>query len=143
VNADQEPDIPSEIEARSKAAFDASVAEVNASVRSRLTQARFAAVAELERKQQSRWQRMLAPATGLAAVAIVAALVVGPLLHRSGPLSGGVAGPTLADEDMPILLDTDNMEMIEDMEFYAWLDDDTLDEDSAQRVAQPGEPARS
>jgi hypothetical protein len=143
VNADQEPEIPSELEARSKAAFDASVAGVNASVRSRLTQARFAAVAELERKQQSRWQRMLAPASGLAAVAIVAALVVGPLLHRGGLLNGGVAGPTLADEDMPILLDTDNMDMIENMEFYAWLDDDTLDDESAQQAAQPGEPARS
>lgn len=138
MNADQEPEIPSEIEARSKAAFDASVDEVNARVRSRLTQARFAAVAELERRKRSLWQRILVPATGLAAVAIVAALVVGPLIHRTGS-----TGATLADEDMPILLDTDNMEMIENMEFYAWLDDDTLDDGTAQQAAQPGEPARS
>jgi hypothetical protein len=137
VNSNHEPEVPSEIEARSKAAFDASVDEVNARVRSRLTQARFAAVAELERRKRSLWQRILVPATGLAAVAIVAALVVGPLIHRNGS-----NGPTLA-EDMPILLDTDNMEMIENMEFYAWLDDDTLDDGSAQQAAQPGEPARS
>jgi len=138
VNANQEPEVPSGIEARSKAAFDASVDEMNASVRSRLTQARFAAVAELERRKQSRWQRVLAPAAGLAAVAIVAALVVGPLIHRNGS-----TGATLADEDMPILLDTDNMEMIENMEFYAWLDDDSLDDGSAPQAIEPGEPARS
>lgn len=138
MNADQEPEVPGDIEARSKAVFDTSVDEVNARVRSRLTQARFAAVAELERRKRSRWQGIPAPATGLATIAIVAALVVGPLIHRTGPV-----GPTLADEDMPILLDTDNMEMIENMEFYAWLDDDTLDDDSAQQAAQPGEPARS
>jgi hypothetical protein len=137
VNANQEPDATSGIEARSKAVFDASAGEVNASVRSRLTQARFAAVAELERGKRSLWQRLLLPASGAATAAIVAALLIGPGTHRT------VSGPVLADEDMPMLLGSDNMEMIEDMEFYAWLDEDTLEDEAPRPVAQPGEPARS
>jgi hypothetical protein len=138
VNADQEPD-PNGIEARSKTVFDTSVSELNGNVRSRLTQARHAAVAELERGKRPVWQRMLVPASGLAATAIIAALVFMPDMHRAGPV-----GPALAD-DMPLLLDSDNMDMLENLEFYAWLDDDTLDDgdNGAQPVTQPGEPARS
>jgi len=140
VNADQDPEAPTGIEARSKAAFDASVGELNANVRSRLTQARFAAVAEMERGKRSRWQRVLFPVGGAAAAAIIVAMLVVPGIgiHRVGQ-----PGAALADEDMPILLDTDNMEMIENMEFYAWLDEETLDDGSAQPVVQPDEPARS
>ena len=124
MNANQEPEIPgSGIEARSKAAFDASVEELNAGVRSRLTQARFAAVAEAENGKRPLWQRMLVPITGLATAAILIAVLIVPGMTRHGR-----TGAALADDDIPLLLDSDNVEMIEDMEFYAWLDEDGADE---------------
>ena len=140
MSGNEEPEVPTGLEVRSKAAFDASVSELNASVRSRLTQARFAAVAELEHRSRSRWQRFWMPAAGLAATALIVALVVVPQLNRADR-----SAATLADDDIPILLDTDNIEMIEDMEFYAWLDDESLDEDGAAEPAgsPSGEPARS
>jgi transcriptional regulator with XRE-family HTH domain len=112
-------------------------------VRSRLTQARFAAVAELERGRRSPWQRFLAPAAGVLVTAVLVAIVVAPLIRLPEQLADQPAA-RLADDDIPILLDTDNIEMLEDMEFYAWLDDDALDDDTAApATAQPVEPARS
>lgn len=133
------PEAPSGLEARSKAVFDASVDGLNANVRSRLTQARFAAVGELERKTRPRWLRVWMPVAGLVTAALVVALIVVPGMNRTGH-----SGATVADDDIPLLLE-DNIEMIEDMEFYAWLDDQSLDDDGATQpaVAQPDEPARS
>lgn len=128
------PEDPSGIEARSKAEFDASVGELNASVRSRLTQARFAAVEELERGRRSRWQSWWLPA-GFVATALIVALVVVPGVNRTESPS-----VQLADDDMPLVLE-DNIEMLEDLEFYAWLDEEALDESAAP--SRPLVPARS
>lgn len=118
----------SELEARSKAAFDASVSDLDANVRSRLTQARFAAVAELEQKGSSplrqRLKQLWVPAAGLVATSLIVALVIMPGTKTRSDVA-------LADVDIPLLLEPDNVEMLEDMEFYSWLDDEAFDDGAA------------
>jgi hypothetical protein len=65
----------------------------------------------------------LLPALSTAAVG---ALAVGLWLNR-GPDPGVPAGPAPAVEsavDLDLLLAADSLEMLEDLEFYAWLDAD-------------------
>lgn len=111
---------PTDLERRSKALFDASVDGLNGNVRSRLTQARHRAVAEagLTRVQMSR--RFWMPAAGLGTAAILAAFIAIPYAHRERPLPAPVASA----DDMAILLNSDDLEMIENMDFYSWMDGD-------------------
>ena len=71
VNSDDEP--KSAFERRSKALFDESVEQLNGNLRSRLNQARHAALAQA---QGSRTRRFWVPAAGLTAAAVVAAVLV-------------------------------------------------------------------
>jgi hypothetical protein len=132
-----------DFENRTKAVFDDSVGELNANVRSRLTQARHAAIAELEQTSRSPLRRAWMPAAGLVAAALIAALIFVPGLNRT------LRSPDapLADDDMPILLDSDDVELVEEMEFYAWLDNEALldTQPEAREPANPqsADPARS
>ena len=135
------PEEPTGIEARSKAEFDASVGGLNAHVRSRLTQARFAAIEELERKRRSRWRSWWMPAAGFVTAAVIVASISMPGMNRSMNRTDGAA-VQFADDDMPMVLE-DNIEMLEDLEFYAWLDDEALAEHAAPSISPASEPARS
>ena len=96
--------------------------------RSRLTQARQAAIAQLDSGSSrpailpGRW---LAPAGGLAAAVLVAALwLSGTAWVETSPQSAGstvaVAGSPL--DDIAIMADAESLELLEEIEFYAWLD---------------------
>jgi hypothetical protein len=118
----------SDFEARAKRAFDDSVAGIDAATRSRLTQARYRALKELDPARRSPWWLALGakswaskwlPAGALAAAALAAVLLV-----WRGPLTpdARLEGPPLADLD--ILLGDEPLEMLdEDLEFYAWLEE--------------------
>jgi hypothetical protein len=94
--------------------------DIDAATASRLNRARQAALAEVpRRRRRTPW---LVP--GLSTVA-VGALAVGLWLNRgAGPELPAIATPAVESAaDMDLLLATD-LEMLEDLEFYAWLDAD-------------------
>ena len=98
---------------QAKASFDETVEQLDAATLSRLNRARHAALAEMQQptRQWSRWM----PATGVAAAALVAVMVMQNPAGIDEPLPAAVA-------DMEILLGEDSIEMLEDLEFYSWLD---------------------
>lgn len=118
----------SEFETRTRATFDASVTQLDGRLRSRLTQARHAALDEFAARRDAgpvaRWRlwlqpRALAPAGALAAVALVAVV----LWTGQGPggfVSVADAGSTI--EDIELLADNDAMDIGADgdYEFYRW-----------------------
>ena len=109
---------------RAKELFDASVEQLDGATLSRLNQGRHAALAELHgARHRAQWLRWV-PATGVAAAAVVTVMIM------NGP--DGVVVP--ADSDTPVtvtdfemLLDDENLEMLEELEFYSWLEFAELD----------------
>ena len=97
-----------------KDAFDESVDALDGATLSKLNRSRQAALAELQnpRHQWTRWM----PATGA-----VAAILVAVVLLQSPTAVDDVIGVT-AVTDMEILLGEDSIEMLEELEFYSWID---------------------
>lgn len=104
-----------------KAAFDSSVDELDAATLSRLNRARHEALAELERPRHQ-WSRWM-PATGVAAAVLVAIVML-----QSPVTIDGEVGPTNLT-DMEILLGEDSIEMLEELEFYSWIDAAEMESD--------------
>ena len=95
---------------------------LDAASRSRLNQARQAALAELDGSTRSYGARWWLPA---GAMALAAVLAVNIWLGRGVDVMPGSAAPMTADiADFELLLDEDNLEMLEDLEFFAWLSED-------------------
>lgn len=88
---------------------------LDGATRSKLNQARQAALAELERPAWLALPRWLPVGGALAAAVTVA------LLMRQGPLPGEIPGQAPA-EDIEILLSGEDLELYEDLEFYAWIE---------------------
>ncbi len=109
---------------QAKELFDDSVERLDAATLSQLNQRRQAALAEVANKDSRvHWGRWL-PAAGVTAAAVVAVVMM------QGP---AVVGPEVDEAtDFEILLSEDNLEMIEDLEFYAWLE--LVAEESADNV---------
>jgi hypothetical protein len=113
--------VVSDFEDKARALFEDSVERLDAGTRSRLTQARNRALDEVSKGGvQRRW--LWAPAGGVALAAIVAVV-----LSSNGWRSGADTG-ALALEDIDIVADSENLEMLEDVEFYQWLGDTGADE---------------
>ncbi|HEU5137887.1 MAG TPA: hypothetical protein VFU13_22280 [Steroidobacteraceae bacterium] len=101
-----------DFEKRTREVLEESAARLDGHTRSRLTQARHAALAQLENPARN-WWRSYVPAGAAAAVAVLAVVI------WSGPTQP-VAGPV---EDMEILADADAPDFVEDgedPEFYEW-----------------------
>jgi hypothetical protein len=101
---------------QAKTMFGDSVDRLDAETVSRLNRGRQAALAELDRSRLSgQWARWV-PATGIAAAAVVAVVVwQGSNVEGTLPANGSVA-------DFELLLGEDSLEMIEDLEFYSWIE---------------------
>lgn len=131
-----EPGEKRALEQRSKALFDASVDGLDANVRSRLTRARHAAVEALE-QQRRPWFRFAAlPAAGVATVALALCIGIGVSFFSGRGGDGQSPAAAAVVEDMELLEDADNLELIEDMDFYAWLDGDA---DDGEPIGESGE----
>ena len=104
-----------EFEKRTQEVLEESTARLDGRTRSRLTQARHAALAELARPERH-WWRAYVPAGAAAAVAVMAVVLWG---QPGGPTAAAVS-PL---DDLELLADADAQDFVddgEDLEFYEW-----------------------
>ena len=103
-----------ETNVKAKALFDDSVERLDAATLSRLNQSRHAALEQLHSgRTMGAWGRWV-PITGVAAAALITVMVV------RGPQPEDL--PTASVTDFEILLDGESLEMLEELEFYSWLE---------------------
>lgn len=110
---------PTPFEKRSREVLEESSARLDGHTRSRLTQARHAALEELRRPERH-WWRGYVPAGAAAAVAVLAVVVWSGRMPESPPESAQTAG---AIEDLDLLVDAEGPDFSEesaDLEFYEW-----------------------
>ena len=101
---------------KAKEVFDESVQGLDAKAQSRLNRARHEALAHAGTGvRHSQWLRW-APATGVAAAAVVAVVLV------TGRPPIDELTPPATVSDFEILLDQESFEMLEELEFYSWID---------------------
>jgi hypothetical protein len=104
------------LERRARALLHESAEQLDGRTRSRLTQARHAAVAALRQPQVRVW-RWLAPLSGATATAVLAAI----LLFNPARHSVDQSEVVVADE-LEMMTSEDSLDFYRDVEFYAWLD---------------------
>lgn len=116
------------LERRAREAFEASVAQLDDDTRSRLREARRAAVAAFEARQRPAWQGW-APVAMAASAALVAVLLWrGP---GESPEPVARSGGTEAIEALEVVAAGDDLDLVaEDLEFYAWLEQADFDGNS-------------
>ncbi len=113
-------------EQRASALLRDSVDALDGQTRSRLNRARQAALDELP---AARRKSGLAPSRGFAMAVAMAVLAVGVWrLLPQGPViePAPVAAMPAPVEDMELLMAEENLEMLEDLEFFAWLSAEEL-----------------
>ena len=107
---------------RAKSLFDDSVDGMDAATQSKLKQARHAAIEAqgAGTAKFGRWTQMV-PAAGITAAAVVAVIV-----WNGAPQVETMPKAT----DLEIIMTEDSLEMLEDLEFYSWLEiEDEFDAD--------------
>ena len=115
----KEPTDKDDFAKQAKAAFDDSVERLDAAALSKLNQGRHAALEQLENgRSKAEWYRW-APAGGIAAAALVTVMVM------RGPQVENVPAEVVTDFD--ILLEGESLEMIENLEFYSWIEEADLE----------------
>lgn len=103
-----------------KQLFDDSVESLDAATLSRLNKGRHDALAELHNTKTARqWLRWM-PATGVAAAALVTVMLM------RGPAGVDLSPAPVTASDFEILMEDENLEMLEDLEFYSWIDTSDL-----------------
>jgi hypothetical protein len=112
-----------EFEAQAKALFDDSVDALDAGTLSRLNRGRQAALAELGPGRTSLRRGRWLPAAGVAAAALVTVMLV------RGPAGVDPVEPAVTASDFELLMNEPSLEMLEDLEFYSWLDARDLETD--------------
>jgi anti-sigma-K factor RskA len=120
-----------EFEERASALLGESVTRVDARVRSRLNQARHAALEEIAASRRSFWRApMFMPATGAVAAAAVVALVL-TTHFRADRVSPIAEGGQAAFDDIEMLADTDGLDLVENFDggFYEWAAGESNDGD--------------
>jgi hypothetical protein len=107
-------------EEQARAVLTESVTRIDSRIRSRLNQARQAAIAEVSRPSR-RPRLLLMPAAGAVAAAALLAMVLwqhGP--ETALPVNDG--GGQVAAEDLDLIADSDGLDMLQDSDgaFYEW-----------------------
>ncbi len=115
-----------DLERHARVMLEESVLRIDGRVRSRLNQARQAAVAEASRQRPAFWRSFtLMPAAGAVAAAVLVAMV---LSHRQPQSELPLAEAQHATvEDLDLLADGEGLDLIEgwDGSFYEWAADQT------------------
>ena len=101
---------------KAHALFDESVQGLDAQTQSRLNRGRQRALAELDSGAGFRTPSKWVPAAGVAAAAVFAVVL------WSGKPPVDESSPPATATDLEILLNEDSFEMLEDLEFYSWID---------------------
>jgi hypothetical protein len=113
-------EMPGEFERQARGALEESVLRIDARIRSRLNQARHAALEESSRRPAF-WRRFtLMPAAGAVAAAVLVGFVLWPHSPKS-ELPNGEGHATV--EDMDLLADGDALDLVSDGSdgaFYEW-----------------------
>src|SRR5262244_1591059 len=100
----------SEFERQTRALLEESVLRIDGRVRSRLNQARHAAL-EAASRRPSFWQRFtVMPAAGAVAAAVLIAFVLWPHSHRQGEAI--LPDGTHSAEDLDLLADADALDLV-------------------------------
>ncbi|HWM69314.1 MAG TPA: hypothetical protein VNO35_22180 [Steroidobacteraceae bacterium] len=115
---------PGEFEQHARALLEQSVQRVDGRIRSRLNQARHAAIEQASRRPSLLRRFTLMPAVSAVATAVLVAFVLWPHSHSGDPLvaeGGGRAGV----EDLDLLADSDALDLVSDEstdtgQFYEW-----------------------
>jgi hypothetical protein len=111
-----------QFEEQARGVLAESVTRIDSGVRSRLNQARQAAIAEVARPGGRRPRFFLMPAAG----AVAAAALVAMVLWQRGPHTPSVLpvndGGQVQAEDLDLIADTDGLDMLQDSDgaFYEW-----------------------
>jgi hypothetical protein len=109
-----------QFERNARVVLEASVSRIDARTRSRLNQARHAALEAASARRPAWWRSLaLMPAAGAAA----AAVLVATLLWQGQPGErGGMEAQRSAVEDMDLLADGEALDLVEggDGSFYEW-----------------------
>ncbi len=123
------------LEGRTKALFDESVAALDAATRSKLAAARARALEET--RSPALLPGWLTEKYAAVAATLAVAVVAG-WLSLSGPDSSDPMMEPIADvDDFELLLEADELEMLEELEFFAWLDEQPDVETSADAFEGP------
>jgi len=96
--------------------LDESVGHMDAGTLSRLHQARSRAVDSMRRRP------LLAAWLPAGAVATIAVAIVAVALWQPGGEQAGTGQPELTGADVELLTSAESLELIDDWEFYEWLD---------------------
>jgi hypothetical protein len=110
-----------DFETRTREVFERSVADLDGATRSKLTQARHRALQELERPATERQWLAWRPQAAAAALVVVAVGAGWLFIDSPAPLSPVDAIAEVSDFEL--LLGEDDLELIEELEFYAWLEE--------------------
>jgi len=114
----------SEFEKRTRELLQDSVQRVDGRIRSRLNQARHAAIEEATRRRSSVWRRFtLMPAAGAVAAALLVAFFLWPHSHSGVSLTAESSGRP-GVEDLDLFADSDALDLVSDEtdtgQFYEW-----------------------
>jgi hypothetical protein len=108
-----------EFEKRSREVLDESVGRLDGRTRSRLTQARHAALAQLSKPARQWWRSYLPAGAGAAAAVLAVVLWTGQGDNRDPVVAPNTNGN--AFEDIDLLADApDFVSDADDLEFYEW-----------------------
>jgi hypothetical protein len=108
-------------EERTRRAFDESVDALDAATLSRLNRARRAALAGQDRAGAFAGWRPVAAAAAVATLAVALWLGQAPERPAAEPGVAVAVAPEEA-EDLEIVLQDEDLDMLAELEFYAWLD---------------------
>ena len=114
---DQDPALGRDFEQQAKADLTRSVAAITPEVRARLDEIVTAAVRESPASPPPRPWRLALPIGGGIAAAVLAVVLV----QRDPQTPIEKPAPAAAD-DLVLLMNVDNLDLLEQMEFYLWLD---------------------
>jgi hypothetical protein len=105
------------VQARFKALLDDSLQDIDAATLSRLNQARQRALDLRQSRRATGWGR---PALGLALASALMLLLVPD--RNTPPADNSVPATSLSPLEIALLGDAEDLELVENLEFYAWLE---------------------
>lgn len=108
------------LEERTKLLFDEGVLSLDPQTRSKLTRARYRALEELEASAPAGWRPRWIPA-GVLAAGVLAVVMLWQGQPAVSPET--TAFDVAALSDLEIILGDGDLGMLQELEFYAWLDE--------------------